>query len=330
MASPTVYKWTDTDAPQIQRNNPASYQALFQACLIDGYGDQLPPVDGLNKWTIPFSDATGFILKQGGTQERKTCIKIFGFNSAGTYADVDCAGDFTDFNTPVDQWAGSGVNDHLPVGFANNTTNNIPWIIFATERTIICQFGYNTQQTDSVLFDTNSTNTTLNNYHWYFGDYIPESPELNVNQMVTFTNSTTTSSNTFNRCFTGTSVTTHVRRCAGNAGNLLGQFTIVPMSTRSINNSAFTIGVGSTDEFRPSYPNLVNGGLYLERVRLISQRTILGEWSGILYPLQSRPFPMNGSIYEIDGTGEYAGETIYVFGAGDGLYFVRDGEWGVD
>lgn len=331
MASPKVYKWTDTGAPQINRGQAADYQALFQAVLIDGYGTQTPPVSGANKWTIPFSDANSFILKQGGTQSRKTCIKIGPFFSSGYYAEMECAVDYTDLNTPVDLWAGSANYDRVGVGYADNTSRNIPWIIFATERAIYCHFGYVASITgnDTAQFDTNA-GVSMWNHHWFFGDYVKEDASLTVNQCVSFSNYSS-SGQYYSYSLTYSSAEGYgKKRCAGNAGNVTGEFNCIPFYSRPVDEGSLSVGSNRTGQNDPRYPNLVNGGLYLDKVKILSDRNIMGEFPGLLFPIQDRPFPTNGIVHEIDGTGDYAGEKLYVFGTYDGQYLLRDGEWGVD
>jgi len=331
MASPTVYKWTDPGAPQMLRGSSVDMQAVFQAILIDGYGSQTPPVAGLNKWTIPFSDGTGFVLKQGGTQARKVCMKLDGFYSTGVYAEMECAVDYTDLNTPQNLWAGTAEYDRVGIGYSNNATYNIPWIIFATERSIFCQFGYNNEFTDTVRFDTVAA-TTMYNHHWFFGDYIPEDVSLTVNQCVSFSNYSSSGSSqyceslTYSNSYSGYGK----KRCSGQPGNITGEFRCDPFFSRPVSRAAVSVGSLSTSADSPRYPNLVNGGLYLDDVKILSERTIMGKFPGLLFPLQSRPFPINGIVHEIDGTGVYTGETIYVFGTTGGQYMLRDGEWGVD
>lgn len=331
MASPTVYKWTDAGAPQINRADVADYIALFQAVLIDGYGTQTPPVSGANKWTIPFSDGTSFILKQGGTQTRKTCIKIGPFNSSGYYAEMECAVDYTDINTAVDQWAGTAIYDRVGVGYADNTSRNIPWIIFATERAIYCHFGFVQSITgnDTPTFDTNAS-TSMYNHHWFFGDYVKEDAAITVNQCVSFSNYSSTGTQ-YSESLTYSNAEGYgKKRCAGNAGNVTGEFKCIPFYNRAVDEGSVTVGGNRTTANDPRYPNLVNGGLYLDKVKFVSERVIMGEFPGLLFPIQSRPFPVNGIVHEIDGTGDYAGEKLYVFGTSSGQYFLRDGEWGVD
>jgi len=331
MASPTVYKWTDPGAPQMLRGSSVDMQAVFQAVLIDGYGSQTPPVAGLNKWTIPFSDGTGFVLKQGGTQPRKVCMKLDAFFSTGGYAEMECAVDYTALNTPQSIWAGTAVYDRVGVGYSSNATYNIPWVIIATERAMFCQFGYNNNQTDVATFDT-AASATMYNHHWFFGDYAPEDVTLTVNQCVSFANYSSSSSQYFCESLTYTNSDNSYgkKRCAGQPGNIIGEYRCDPFFSRPIGRSTVSPGANFVTDESPRYPNLVNGGLYLDEVKILSERSIMGKFPGLLFPIQSRPFPINGIIHEIDGTGSYSGEKIYVFGTWGGQYMIRDGEWGVD
>lgn len=103
MAAPTIYKWSDAGAPQVKRGNEADYQALFQAVLIDGYGAKSAPGAGTNKWSIPFSDAGGFVLKQGGTSSKKVCLRFHSFSSSNnSYAKMAAADNYTDISSPLE------------------------------------------------------------------------------------------------------------------------------------------------------------------------------------------------------------------------------------
>lgn len=329
MASPTVYKWTDTGAPALIRGDSTSYQALFQACLIDGYGSKTPPGTGTNKWSIPFSDSTSFILKQGGTATRKTCIKLKNFYSSGIRCDVEAADDFSDLNTPVGQWAGNDANDRLPTGESTNNAYEIPWVIMATERGILCVFGYNNTTSGSAP-RLSTHNTYSYQFPWYFGDFTPEDPAQELNQILCTINSTSNSSSYYTSSITETSTSYSKWMVAGTANNLPGERQAYPMFMRTRQYlGSDEIGEVIDNEGYPLYPNMANGGMYLERVKFISDRTIMGTIPGILYPLQSRPFPETGMVYEIPGAGDYNGSTLYVFTA-TGQFFVHDGEWGIE
>ncbi len=337
MASPTIYKWTDTDAPIIFRNDISSMQALFQACLIDGYSTNPtrkdPPVAGANKWTIPYSDATGFILQQGGTQTRKCGIKIYNPNTSG-YLNWTTAVSWSDINTPIGSWSSGTTNDRLASGFSNSNTRQLPWIIIATERAMYCQFGYNSTTTIPQLFDSLIT-TSTNNGHWFFGDYKPEDVGQTVNQMMCAPNTTSAAYSNMCQNFTTTiSISGNGKKIiAGNFTNLdiPGGLVVNTMNLRDSASTAFVIGSNSTSTYRPYFPSPLNGALYLDVLRIISDRSIMGEFPGLLYPLNSEIYPASGIIPEIDGTGTYTGEKMLVFTSNQrGKYLIRDGEWGVD
>lgn len=333
MAAPTVYKWTDAGAPQINRNDEADYQALFQAVLIDGYGSKSAPGAGTNKWSIPYSDATSFVLKQGGSATKKACIKLHTFGtSSNSFARVDAADDFSDLNTPVNQWSGFNTSDTLPLGYSNNASYNIPWIIIATERVLICQFGWNQDGVTTGLFDTAQNTNYLQNHHWYFGDYKSEEPTFVNNQILIHTRTTTTTVSAWTDAFTSTANTSDAiwRIASSYNDTYVGEVEAYPMWTRPISEASIDVGSVRTLDYIPKYPSPLNGALYLERYRFVGHGAIMGELYGVLIPLQSRPFPTTAGVYTFAGQGDYSGEDISVFSSYTGQYMIRLGDWGVE
>lgn len=331
MATPTVYKWTDPGAPQVRRGQTSEYQALFQAVFIDGYGTKTPPVSGANKWTMPFTAANGFVMKQGGTASRKTCFKLYDFNSSGHWCKFQAAVDYTDFNTPIGVFSGGSQYNSAPLGYSNNANYYIPWIIIATERAMYVQFGYNNEGTNTSTFDTLRSSQQTSNYHWFFGDYVPEVPSLTVNQCCSFADTSNRTNQYLCDSITYSNHTGYgIKKCAGNAGNISGEFDCIPMYTRAINDTSISVGSRRSDGNDPQYPNMLNGGLYLEKVKFISGRNIMGHFPGLLFPIQDRPFVSTGNIYEIDGSGDYAGNKIHVFTTYNGQYMIHDGDWGIE
>lgn len=333
MAAPTIYKWSDAGAPQVKRGNEADYLALFQAVLIDGYGAKSAPGAGTNKWTIPFSDAGGFVLKQGGTSAKKACLRFHTFStSTNSYARMDAADDFSDISTPVNQWDGFNTSDTLPLGYANNASYNIPWIIFATERVLICQFGYNNQEINVGQFDTANSETILNNHQWYFGDYKCEEPSYVNNQICIHTRTTTTTVSAWTEAFTSiTNTTDTIKRLAATYNDAwVGEVPCYELYTRPAVEAAVTIGSNRTADYVPIYPNPLNGGLYLEKYRLVAHGAIMGELYGVLIPIQRRPFPSGAGIFTFSGQGDYTGEDITSFSTDVGQYMIRLGDWGVE
>lgn len=333
MAIPTVYRWDDVGAPQINRNNEAQYQALFQAILIDGYGSKLPPGSGTNKWSIPFSDADSFILKQGGSSSKKACLKFHTFStSSNSFARMECADDYSDLNSPINKWDGFSTNDTLPLGFSNNNTSNIPWIIVATERVIICQFGYNSVGVNTSQFDTSITSEFVDNHHWYFGDYKSEVDTFVNNQICIHTNTTTTTISAWTDAFVSIAADdSKIRIAAGYNDIYSGELTAYKLYSRPAVEGAVDIGgYNRTLESVPRYPNPLNGGLYLEYMRLSSLHSIIGRLYGVLIPLQSRPFPVSMIGLTFAGQNDFSGQDIMIMPTYSGEYMIQLGDWGVE
>lgn len=332
MAAPTVYKWTDAGAPQITRGNKSDYQALFQAVLIDGYGAKAAPGAGTNKWSIPYSDATSFVLRQGGSATKKACLKLHGFTpTVMSYARCEAANDYSDIDTPVEFWAGTNTYDIVPLGYSSTNSYHIPWIIIATERVIICQFGYNAEGVDSHVFDTTRNDSVVNNSHWYFGDYKCEEPSFVNNQVLFHTRYVTTLALVKQVFTSANEVTTSIKNFAATYNDTWnGEIVGNGYFTRPISEGAVPIGSSRTHQSAPLYPSPLNGGLYLERYRIGVHGAIMGELYGVLIPIQRKPFPSQAGQYTFAGQGDYTGEDIMVFGDGAGQYMIRLGDWGVE
>lgn len=334
MAAPTVYKWTDASAPQITRGTESEYQALFQAVLIDGYGAKAAPGAGTNKWSIPYSDADSFVLRQGGSASKKACLKLHSFSTTQAYAHARCevANDYSDVDTPVEVWAGGNSSDVVGLGFANNNSYHIPWIIIATERVIICQFGYNFDGVDTSVFDTAQNDTYVQNAHWYFGDYKCEEPSFENNQVLFHTRYTSTQNQYYCQVFTSQTETTYsIKNFAATYNDTWnGEIEGTCYFTRSVAEGTTQIGSKRTQNYVPQYPNPLNGGLYIERYRIGVHGAIMGELYGVLIPIQNKPFPAQAGQYTFAGQGDYTGEDIMVFGDYSGQYMVRLGDWGVE
>lgn len=333
MTAPTVYKWTDASAPQITRGDVASYMALFQAVLIDGYGAKAAPGAGTNKWTIPFSDGNSFVLRQGGSLTKKACLKLHSFNAATyNYARQIAADNFTDLNTPVNQWAGVNVADVVGLGFAINATYRIPWIIIATERVLICQFGYNGEAVDVSQFDTLNNDSYTQNAHWYFGDYKSEEPTYVNNQCIIYPRYNSTQNQYYSQAFTSQTESLYsVKRIAASYNDSwIGEINAYALYTRPVSETSVQVGSKRTQDWAILYPSPLNGGLYLEKYRLVAHNAIMGELYGVLMPLQSRPFPSGGQFYTFAGQGDYVGEDLMIISDWNGQYIVRLGDWGVE
>jgi len=328
MAAPTIYTWLDASAPQILRGDPATYLALFQAVLVNGYGAKAAA-----GWTIPYSDATSFVLKQGGTRTVKACLKLYDYNAAGYGSKFECADDYSDLTTPVNQWSGEHVNDKIGSGGYSSVpaTYNIPWVIFATARSMYCLWGYNAQAVDVTQFCHNFTSTVTNMTGLFFGDYKAYEPTFDYNQCVFYSSTASYSSTNLGTCLSSLSYTTTQSKDASRGWSLIpGPNTaLVPYSTCYYQSSA-TLGHVLSSDIYPSYPNLVDGGLYFDRMRLVVERQMMGEMPGYILTPGTRPFPFNGQFWSFAGSGDLSGENLYVINTNNGQFYLTDGDWGVE
>ncbi len=324
MAIPTVYRWDDASAPQITRGSISELEALFTACLINGYGAKLPPISGTNKWTIPFSNATGFILQQGGTQTRKCGIKIYDINAAAGYCNVTAAVSWSDINTPTTIFAGGTAADRVGTGFGALVAYNIPWVIFATERTIYAHFGHNAVGPNTpILFDS-VADVDMNNDHWIFGDYKPVSVSHTFNQILTFSATTTVDEN-----FTldNSSLAQGRKFLSGTLDN--NDLSIASDVMYSRSNALNDINIADYVTFNVTgfMSRYRDGNLFVEDAVIVALNTIMGTFPGMVYPTAMRPFATMGGIHSFS----FSGINYYIFGTGHGgQYFIHDGEWGVD
>lgn len=328
MASPTVYSWQDASAPQIQIGNTTDYLNLFQKVLVDGYGVKAPA-----GWSIPFTDASGFIIKQGGTGSIKACLKMYNFEAVGYSCQMEASDDYVDYTTPVGQFDGFLANDRLGVGYAS-ATFNIPWMIFATETSLYMIFGYNTNQIDSPLFD-NIASTTFDAYHSYFGNYVPSDPSQTRKQLCMhsyYSASTSQRDRYFTQAVTAANSDESSKHINSGAGGLAGSFEMSFMTLRSQKaTTAYNIGNDQHQIGGISYPNPSDGALYLDSPKLTSFNSIIGGLPSLLYSPSTSAFPITKSIYTISGSGDYTGSLIYVINTyNDGQFYIHDGEWGVE
>ena len=329
MAAPTIYKWTDASAPQIRRGNMPDLLALFQAVFVNGYGTQSPA-----GWTIPYSDATSFVLKQGGAESVKACLKLHTIYSNGGYCQMEAAEDYTDLNTPVNQFAGIYANDRFCLGYANDTSKHIPWMIFATARSAYFLFGYNAQQLDISTFDTAYTSSASYTFQNFFGDYKKYDATYDYNQMAVYGAYSATTLQYWAYGLTYPEMNTvgsyGKGRALGSPGGTLGENVCYKMTLREAGINSWYLGHEYNGPQYAAYPNPRDGSLYLDKVRIMIDRAIMGELPGLFYSPQSRPFPFTGSINTFAGTGDYAGQTMYIIPSYSGQTYITDGDWGVN
>jgi len=333
MASPIVYSWQDANAP-VYLKTAASFQALLTACLVDGYTGKAAA-----GWSKPFSDASSFVLKQGASVANPTapqqCIKLYDYQvtSSQPYCSFEVAEDFTDLNTSINPWAGNETNDWFSTGYAYTTSYEVPWMIFATSRAVYFWFGYNTSTPSGspVLFDNTASATRQYTFHEFFGDIVTPYSGFLYNQMITYHDGSSETPATGSNSLTGDDSTGYeIKRCASVGLNSIGSDIIYLNYLVKVGYALSYPGSSTYIDGVPKYPNQIDGGLYLDKVRLTSTNAYMGELPGLLYSLGSQAFNKNGIIYQIDGTGVYAGETIYTLSGSDGQLFLRDGDWGVE
>lgn len=334
MASPTIYSWQDANAPSYFAT-AQSFQALIRAVMVDGYTGKVGA-----GWTIPFSDASSFVLQQAASVANPTapkqCIKFFNYHSSSIQrvTEFQIAENYTDLNTPVSVWAGDIHNDFWARGYATNTTTyEIPWMIFATTRSVYFLFGYNANVIGSKpsMFDNRVSTNHLACHHEFFGDIAHTHTGWLYNQMGTFHNGASFTDVNYTNSLTGNLDSGYGQRFIASEGVnhlapdrcYLNYTTRINRSWTNPGTSSFTVGV-------PKYPSPINGGLYLDKVKLTSNNAYLGELPGLLYPFSSMPFAKNGRLFTFDGSGDFVGQTIYTLSGWSGQLFIRSGEWGVE
>lgn len=337
MAAPTVYTWRDDGAPVFKYNDITSLHAVFSACLVDGYGSKQPPGSGNNKWAITLGGASLDILliTQGGSSSIKATMAIDRIsNQYGRgYASIYQGNTIDESNA----WMQSRTK-YIPLGYARSTDTAIPWIIIATERSMYCTFGYNSDTTNTHLippaFDNHGGAGTYS-FHWFFGDYTPVNPNQKHNQVAVlkYTNSQFSLSE-FHTAFSLRNSTYLSKYMAGSSTDQFNPMYCDFIATTPINyGESYHYGGANTNKHHPHFPNKVNGGLYLEPARLAGDRTIVGEMPGLLFPMHHgavRNASQNGYL-SIDGEGAFLGETLLGFRSGYGTgYFIRLGDWGVE
>jgi hypothetical protein len=102
------------------------------------------------------------------------------------------------------------------------------------------------------------------------------------------------------------------------------------MVLKDISASNYEIGLNIAHDTVPIYPNAIDGSLYLDTIKIHVNNTIMGVMPAYLYTPASRAFPVTKHIYKFAGTGDYAGNNIYVINTYTGQFYLHDGDWGVE
>lgn len=338
MAKPTVYRWDDPGAP-VYLATMTSFKALIKAVMVDGYGSK--PGAG---WTIPFEDATSFILKQGGTNSYKHCMKFYNYHpvSSYNYVEYEVAEDYVSLSGPVNPWhthdIGATVNYYrFPRGYATNTTTyQIPWIILATSRSVYFLFGYNGVYANQIpsIFSTANNQTTGYTQASFFGDYISyiEGFPRNTMFVAMNINSITTIQYTYSLTIASSEITGFKRMCS-NIKDKNIQSTLIYFNSTSPNTYVLPhFGADITTAFEEvaRFPNGINDSIYFEPVKLTAQYAVIGEMPGLLTPFCSQPFDKDSNLISFKGNGKYQGTNLYCVHGGSGQVFIHDGDWVVE
>jgi len=337
MTKPTVYTWLDDSAP-VYSNTMSSFIALLRACLVDGYGTKAGA-----GWSIPFEDATSLILKQGGTNPLKHCLKIYDFEASTTRACAyyQIAQDYTDLNTPVDSWYDSSILDtylKFPKGYSSSTAYQVPWIILATSRAVYFMFGYNNTVSGSIpdKFSSNNSFESGYNFNGFFGDYTPYHEWNTRNTMYALGSPSSTSPSYLTDFITqlGTSVS-NKSFCGSLKDNRVAYSrayynTLVPESKGDNGYLGFNFTLPAPEGYN-SKDNPVDNSLKLDVVRLTNEFALVGEMPGLLYHIHGRYFDKDKTDdISFKGVGGYEGKNIYIVNTYNGQAFIHDGEWGVE
>jgi len=175
-----------------------------------------------------------------------------------------------------------------------------------------------------------------------FGDYLPTLSSQNVNQILTYSFTTTTVASNYQQNFTHQDSDNLVARktIAGTHKNIETPLTVNLMNTRSHIFDAWSFGNYYTSindlietQYNMMYPTMFNNQLYIQEAQIVTLNTIMGKLPGLLYPISPQPFPASGGAHIVAGTDDYAGSNFHIFSAATangGQYFIHDGEWGIE
>ncbi len=337
MSAPTIYKWTDADAPQFHGNATISeVEAVIRGCLVDGYSAGLTRKDppGATPWSMPFADATGFILQQGGSQPRKCALKFYSIGTNYLYCSVHAAVSWSDINTPITEWTDGDTAHRVGLGYGNNSASfNVPWFIMATQRSVYFNFGDNRLSLDSPLFNGIDVlaGKSQNTAGWFFGDYIPTLPSQTTNQVIIMNDRVSTQSNEYTSVLakpTHTATFGGIKVVSGTSSNIDESMILCDFIINKPARSGTSLlgGIPATTAV-DLVPTFTGNNLYTIPARIVGHNELLGIMPGITFPVNPHPYPHGSEILSFPS----GGDTIYVFNTSNtSNYFITDGEWGVD
>lgn len=343
MAKPIVYTWQDAGAPVCQANM-TSFIALIKACLVTGYGAK----SGAG-WTIPFEDANSFVLKQGGTNPKKHCMKMFDYLRQSNRCNVvyTVAEDYTDLITPINIWhwrngiVRSNPLELFPTGYTSSTNHEIPWKIIATNRSVYFFFGYNTTistGTPDMLSDASGESHMLVNES-FFGDYKPYADwnDYNVCYVNGFLNRWQAHSGFLDFLNNTTQPRsrlispTNLRDTVINPTQL--HINIISRANVAVWNLGNNRNPTSDTSFHGQISNTGNEPLFLDVVRLANTGSMVGEMPGQLYAVNGMYFSKENPTVnnlQMKAAAGVDGENLHIISGWTGQLFIHDGDWGVE
>jgi hypothetical protein len=243
-------------------------------------------------WTKPFSGANKAAYRQGGGNQRYLRVVDDGTGSA-TYARVVGYEGMSDVDTgtaafPTDTQFSGGL--YWSKSNAADATTR-PWVILATDKALY------------LLINANNASTGLSSFGGAFVDFLSYKPGDTYNTLIIGGLSTATTNN--NTLYQGTSIPYVVsgHYVARSYTQLGGSIGIGKHS--DIVKGATSIGAGSL-----TYPNPVDGGLYLAPVYLHEPYTVRGALPGVWSPLHLKPL---NHLDTFSGGGALAGRSFLAF-----------------
>ena len=343
MASFKVYRWDDASAPQVTGRDWTQLKNLFQKVFVDGYGSK----SGLG-WSIVETDDVTYklLIKQNYTGYNASMSVLFDYSSwwnANNQWAVKITGSLnataissmgTPFLTTSTSATANGIQ--FPgVNGANTSTSStriIPWMIIGDDRTVYMIAGNNETITSPTIPPNIIGSAPSGQYPIYcFGDYVSYYNNFDYNQLGTSCDSSASlNSNTDDiatRCIGQSAyISNAVWRCSGKIGNASGGYDFRYLDANGTTTATY---FGATVQAM-TYPRPLDGGLYINRTRLLIEGDLAGHLKGCYYPMHNKPLSPAGGIGTFEGSGEYTGKTFIIVNNGLAeLYFDMTTDWAV-
>ncbi len=337
MATPTVYRWDDANAPVVTNiHDWTQIKAWFQAIFVNGYleDDNTTMKNGLG-WSVGVDDATKKItLDMIGDANTENLMRVradFSKQVNNNYFGSSIIAFSHQELYKLSSASDNPTYSFFPwIGQNDDDLKICPWIIIGNARGVYVLSGFNDLTTAPIKseFSTKDKYASAK----YFGNFVNDGIDYGRNnQCISFGReplalSSPTSLSTQNSYVFSKNYPILINRTFKNEYVL----------NRIINCEEMMDGnyvYLSAPAFGLRYP-YIDGGMYIKPYKMYStvDKVYVGKFPSLYYSKHKRPLSKSGnSLIEFDGTGTYAGDKFIGLGftVNSEFYINTTEDWGI-